>query len=320
MADAISHDQNFKNLILDYPRESLAFFAAREAPSPEDEVRIVPARQEQLQARLGGRYRELDVPLLVEWTDGRRGAVVFALEEESDWRRFSAHRLAHYCLDLAELLGTDRVVPVAIFLRTGGAARTSLALGTGRHRYLTFDCLACRLGEIPAEHWQDSDNLVARVNLPNMRSPARRRVEVYAAAVSGLLELEPDPDKRAKYLEFIDMYAALTDNEYRRYRRRHPEESNTVAGVIQRARDEGMERGMEQGIERGMERGRVEGMERGRVEGERAVLERQLRRRFGVLPSAAASRLDRASAADLETWAENVLDAETLDDVFAQRS
>jgi hypothetical protein len=26
----MSHDQNFKNLILDYPRESLAFFAAEE--------------------------------------------------------------------------------------------------------------------------------------------------------------------------------------------------------------------------------------------------------------------------------------------------
>ena len=28
MANAVSHDQNFKNLILDYPRDALAFFAA----------------------------------------------------------------------------------------------------------------------------------------------------------------------------------------------------------------------------------------------------------------------------------------------------
>ena len=221
MANAISHDQNFKNLILDYPREALAFFAAAEAPSPEDRVRIVPARQEQLQDVLGGRYRELDVPLLVEWTDGRREAVLFALEEESDRRRFSPHRFAHYCLDLAELFETDRVVPVAIFLR-GGAAQESLELGTEQHCYLAFDWLACRLGEMPAERWRDSGNLVARLNLPNMDSPPDRRVAVCAAAVSGLLALEPDPDKRAKYLEFIDMYAALTDNEYRRYRRAVP--------------------------------------------------------------------------------------------------
>ena len=30
MADRISHDQNFKNLILDYPRDALSFFAAPE--------------------------------------------------------------------------------------------------------------------------------------------------------------------------------------------------------------------------------------------------------------------------------------------------
>ena len=304
MANAVSHDQNFKNLILDYPRESLAFFAAPEAPSPEDEVRIVPARQEQLQERLGGRYRELDVLLLVEWTDGRRDAVLFALEEESDGTRFSPHRMAHYCLDLAEMYDTDRVVAVAIFLRGGSAARTSLALGTERRRYLTFECIACRLNEMPAERWRDSGNVVARVNLPNMRSPPRPRDEVYSEAVSGLMALEPDPDKQAKYLEFIDIYAALTDNEYERYRRRHPEESNAMAGVIQRARDEAMQRGIERG------------MRRGRVEGERAVLERQLRRRFGRLPPATAERLAGASAADLEAWAENVLDAETVGDVF----
>ena len=31
------------------------------------------------------------------------------LEEESDPRRFSIHRLAHYCLDLAKLFETERV-------------------------------------------------------------------------------------------------------------------------------------------------------------------------------------------------------------------
>ena len=300
MANAVSHDQNFKNLILDYPRDALAFFAPAEAPTRDDSVRIVPARQEQLQERLGKHFRELDVPLLVEWTDGRREAILFVLEEESDWRRFSLHRLAHYCLDLAELFETDRVVPVAIFLRAADAAPASLTLGTGRRRYLTFDYLACKLKEIPSERWQHSNNLVARVNLPNMRSPETRKVEVYAQAVRGLLALERDGDRRAKYIEFIDIYAGLTDNEFRHYQRQYPEESFTMAGVIARARDEGMQQGMRQG----------------RVEGERAVLERLLRRRFGFLSPEVAERLDQASAANLETWAENVLDAQTLDDVF----
>ena len=307
MADAANHDQNFKNLILDYPRDALAFFAAEEAPLPEDEVRIIPARQEQLQERLGKHYHELDVPLLVEWADGRREAVLFVLEEESDWHRFSLRRLAHYCLDLTELFETDRVVPVTIFLRAAEAVPASLTLGTERRPYLTFDYLACKLKEVPSERWQHSDNVVARVNLPNMRRPENRKVEVYAQAVQGLLTLEPDADKRAKYIEFIDIYASLTENEYRRYQSDYPEESIAMAGVIQRARDEGMQEGMQQG------------MRRGRVDGERVVLERLLRRRFGHLTPGVNERLSQASADDLETWAENVLDADTLDDVFDPR-
>ena len=326
MAETVSHDQNFKNLILDYPRpfwrgaspsrspaegSPLEFFAADEAAAPEDDVRIVPVRQEQLQQRLGRRYRELDVPLRVEWVDGRREAVLFALEEESDGRRFSPHRLAHYCLDLAELFNTDRVVPVSIFLR-GARAPARLVLGTERHPYLTFDYLACRLDEMDATRWLDSDNPVARVNLPNMRSPDSRRVEVYAQAVRGLLTLEPDVDKRAKYLEFIDIYAALTDNEFRRYRRHYPEDSTTMAGFFQRARDEGRDEGMREG--------RNEGVREGRLEGERAVLTRLLQRRFGLLAPTVTDRLHGASSADLEAWAENVLDARTLDDVFEPRA
>ena len=81
MADAVSHDQNFKNLIVEYPRQALEFFAPGEAPEPDAEARFDPVRQELLKERLGGRFRALDTPMRVEWADGRRAAVVFALEE-----------------------------------------------------------------------------------------------------------------------------------------------------------------------------------------------------------------------------------------------
>ena len=80
MADRVSHDQNFKNLVVDYPREALAFFAPDEAPQADEPTRIVPVREEQLKDRLGDRFRRLDAPLLVEWEDGRREAVLFAVE------------------------------------------------------------------------------------------------------------------------------------------------------------------------------------------------------------------------------------------------
>ena len=292
MADRISHDQNFKNLILDYPRDALSFFAAPEAPSPEDSVQITPIRQELLQERFGAHYRELDVPLKVEWQDGHRETILFILEEETDWHRFSLHRLGSYCFELAELCKSDCVVPVVIFLREADSAPTSLSLGPKHQPYVTLDYLACKLKAMPYERWQHSDNLVARLNLPNMHIPAGHEINVYHQAIQGLQKLEPDRDKQAKYVDFIDIYARLTDNQLQQWQQQYPEESTTMTGFAQRYRDEG------------------------RQEGERRVLKRQLQRRFGALSAKNTERLTEASMEDLETWAENVLDAQTLDDVF----
>ena len=144
------------------------------------------------------------------------------LEEESDARRFSIHCLAHYCLDLAEMTKTSRMAPVVIFLRRAGEVPQRLRLGGDHHTYLGFFYLSCALGDLPYEQHRDSDNLVARLNLPNMSYPPEHKVTVYAQAVRGLIALEPDPEKRLKYLDFIDLYAALEDNERARYQRDYP--------------------------------------------------------------------------------------------------
>ena len=49
----MNHDQNFKNLILDYPRQALEFFAPAEAAAIPIVARILPVHQEQLQEQLG---------------------------------------------------------------------------------------------------------------------------------------------------------------------------------------------------------------------------------------------------------------------------
>jgi len=240
--------------------------------------------------------RVLDVPLMVEWEDGRREILLFALEEESDSHRFSVHRLTRYCVDLAELFETDRVVPVVIFLRLADHVHPGLRPGSERRDYLVFDYIACELAAMPFEQWENSNNVVARIMLMNMQWQAQTKIRAYARAIRGLLELEPDLRKRAKYIDFIDIYAALTDNERRRYERDYPEEQEDMAGIVQRAREEGME----QGIQRG----------------ERAVLERLLQRRFGQLPTELHQKLEQASSEDLEHWVDQVFDAETLDDIF----
>ena len=239
----------------------------------------------------------MDVPLLVEWPDNRRReALLFVLEEESDARRFSIHRLAYYCLDLAEMLNTTRVVPVVIFLRRANNAAQRLCLGGDRYTYLDFHYLSCALGELPYEDYRHSDNLVVQLNLPNMAYPPQHKVAVYAQAVKGLIALEPDPEKQLKYLDFIDIYAGLTDNERAEYQRDYPEETKTMSRFAERFREEGMQQGMQQG--------------------EALVLERLLRLKFGELPEAVQQRIEQASEPTLLEWSERVLTASRLDEVL----
>lgn len=56
---------------------------------------------------------------------------------------------------------------------------------------------------------------------------------------------------------------------------------------------------------------------RGRKEGEGAALLRLLERRFGALPEAVTTRVAEASTDEIEGWLDRVLDASSLEDVFA---
>ncbi len=71
---------------------------------------------------------------------------------------------------------------------------------------------------------------MARLNLPTCAYAPEQRVEVYAAAVRGLITLEEDGEKQSKYIDFIDIYAGLDDNEVKRYQREYP--MKTIDGWI----------------------------------------------------------------------------------------
>ena len=58
-------------------------------------------------------------------------------------------------------------------------------------------------------------------------------------------------------------------------------------------------------------------IERGRQQGERGILLRQLRKRFGALPSEVEARVQAAGQAQLEEWSDRVLTAATLAEVLA---
>jgi len=304
----VSHDQNFKNLILDYPRQALQFFAPEEALHIDNSATITPIRQEQLKGRLGDRFHELDVPLKVEWPDGRRAALLFVLEEESDPARFSIHRLGRYCLDLSELMQTTRVVPVVIFLRSSPNIPKELHLGGDGLPFLSLRYIACVLPDIPVEAYKDSQNIVARITLPTMRYARQHVIDVMAWALRGLSALETNIEKYLKYLDFIQTYGNLTPQEEQLFTQRYPQEKHIMTSWLANW--------SEQMLAQSRQEGRQEGEEKGRQAGEATVLLRQLTRRFGPLGEAMTRRIRDASLDELEQWADNILDARSLDEVF----
>lgn len=70
--------------------------------------------------------------------------------------------------------------------------------------------------------------------------------------------------------------------------------------------------------ERLLTEGRREGRQEGRQEGEQNILLRLLTRRFGPLDPATKQRLQQASPEELERWTDNILDAQSLDEVFTR--
>jgi hypothetical protein len=88
--------------------------------------------------------------------------------------------------------------------------------------------------------------------------------------------------------------------------------ADRVEGWFKQARQQGWNEGLLEGELKGELRGEQKGL----LEGEAKVLARQLTRRFDPLPEWVALRLREADAGQLETWADAVLEAETLGEVF----
>jgi len=157
-----------------------------------------------------------------------------------------------------------------------------------------------------ANQFLGSNNLVARLNMLNMRYPPEDKLRIYHAAQEGLITLEPDPRMQLKYADFIEIYCPLSDEEQRRYRNEFLANSpygEAIMGFTSTIRDEG----------------RQEGRQEGHQETQIHTLLRLLEKRFGPQPAILQERLANASAEQLDTWILRVLDTASVDEVFGSR-
>lgn len=308
-----SHDQNFKNLILTYPQASLAFFAAAEGITLDDDLDITFLRQEPAKHRLRDRALILDTPMRVHWRSGARPDVIFLFEEESSTRHFSVARMLRYTATLIHTEKTRDVCPVGIFLKRGSIDERLTVDGRSR-RYVDFTFLPCQLPTLQAASFADSPNIVARLTSVCMAYPtdSLSRVQVYGQAVRGLLALEKDPDLRQNGLDFIETYLTLSATEWRSYQQLYPSENTKMGAFTQRW----LEQGRQEGMETGMQQGILLGEERGLLGGRQQTLAEQLTERFGPLDNTATARIASASLDELKHWTRQILTARKLEDVF----
>lgn len=169
--------------------------------------------------------------------------------------------------------------------------------------------LSCVLPRLPAEDYLESANIVARLNLVNMRHGRSQRVQVYGQALRGLLTLETDVDRQLKYADFIDIYGALGDAGQWQYRELYETEDEAMMRWRERVRNEGPQQDMQQGLQQGMLQGRLAG----RQEGQRELLAELLVGRFGALDAVSDARLQDSDEEALRRWTRNLLSAQCLE-------
>lgn len=139
------------------------------------------------------------------------------------------------------------------------------------------------------------------------REELRERLPFILGLLADLLTQRSGLD----YLETVLRYVAgATDRVNRDDLRRALEQTwvrgeQTMATIAEEWIQEGMQKGLQQGLQQGLS------------QGETRVVRRLLTRRFGPLPAWVEERLQRADAAQLERWADRVLEAATLEAVFA---
>ena len=312
----ISHDQYFKSLITQYPRQALALFDPARFASLDDSVVITPLRQELPPDRLGERFFELDIPLEVRWPDGSRETMVILIEQQTIPSRFRIKKLLMYYVKLSEVLHTDIITPIVIFLRDGRDIPVRLDMGPLDRRHAFFDYIPVILPRWKAIDHLGTDNVVEQVLLTTMSRKNQDKVFILGQAIKALLRLEKNIDNQLNFERFIRTYAPLDAEEERRYNKIYAKEVAHMMSVreelISSVREELEARGRLIGREEGIQIGE----KLGAVNGQRQTLARQLARRFGPLDPATERRLAEAGAEQLDYWTDAILTAGSLEEVF----
>ncbi len=158
------------------------------------------------------------------------------------------------------------------------------------------------------QHAREEHDIVAAMRrdirdlLVAMQS-ARTGLHALALLMSYIMEVTGTPTEEIG--EFLELEVSPMAHE-------------EFVSTAERLRREGREEGRREGHKEGRREGHKEGRKEGVDEGRRDLLCMQLAQRFGKLSPAVRKRVERADSEAVERWAERVLTAASLAEVFAE--
>jgi predicted transposase YdaD len=283
-----SHDHNFKNLFLDFPKETLEWFFPQAEQNWGQVRKVEFIRQEPKKRKLSDPNLALDMPILFSFENQQ--LLLWLVEFQEDKAKFSIYKLLHYTTDLMEFYPQALVIPTVLFTdRTNWRKDVVHKLETklNDRLFLHFEYVFFKLFDFNARDYYNINNPVVKILLPKMNYKKDERIEVIRHAYSGLFQLASRM-LFDKYVDFIDVYAQISEQEQKSLYHEIIQHKET-AMLAQYIREKGMQEGMQEGMQQGMQ----EGMQQGMLLDARDMLIEVLTERFGGISSELSEQIQR---------------------------
>jgi len=242
-----SHDHNFKNLFLDFPKETLELLFPQAQQNWGQVRKVEFVRQEPKKRKLFDSNLALDMPILFSFENHQ--LLLWPVEFQENKAKFSIYKLLRYTTDLMESYPQALVIPTVLFTdRTNWRKDVIRKLETklNNRLFLHFEYVFFKLFDFNARNYFNVNNPVVKILLPKMNYKKDERIEVIRQAYSGLFQLASSV-LFDKYVDFIDVYAQISEQEQKNLYHEIIQHKET-AMLAQYIRDKGMQQGMQQGM------------------------------------------------------------------------
>jgi len=290
-----SHDHNFKNLFMDFPKEALEFFLPEVLTQLGPIKHIEFDRQEPKKHHLKDPHVSLDFPIIFHFEPV--SIVLWLVEFQEDKSKFSIYKLLKYTADKMEAYKDYTVVPTVLFTdkkKWRKNVQTAIESKLLNRLFIHFEYVFIRLFEYNARDHFYVQNPLVKILLPKMKYTAKERWEVIRQAYIGLFQLV-SMDLFSKYSYFIDVYSEIDEDEKKCIEDEISEKKETVM-IAQYFTEKGQKIGQKNG--------------------EMSILSYQFARRFNVDKETVMPRLDKLESNDLMELSGLILDYDNPEPIY----